>query len=261
MSDKNLSTERKSYLFVVGILLVMSLFSAFFLFYILDSYARIENKGFSLGGATAGFFIIFLLLRDSYFRVTSTERDFEKISTDEKIRSLESQINHLITSKLDNFIVPDGYKAEVSKEFQFGFCYPEDWEFSKFPQQTIYGVARDLISAKKLGFARNINVIIKDISSQEMDLQQMYEVNLSSTLALIPNPKLIFKEDSLFQGLPAMKSRINYISNLGEQLTVYQIYVADKNRKNLFFITFTTTKEDFDSAKVLFDNMTSTFRI
>ena len=260
MANVNYSRERRSFLLVVGVLLILSLVAAVVLFYFLDSFAQVQNKGVSLGGAAAGFVVIFLLLRDTYFRVTSTERKFKKLSADEKIRRLETQIEQLITSKLDNFVIPEGYKPEVSKEFHFGFCYPEYWEFSRFPQQTQYGLARDLKSAKKLGFARNVNVIITDISRQEAELDEIYESNLAGVLALMSNAELVFKENFLFQGLPARKYRVDSVTNIGDQLALYQILVADKSRKNLYIISFTTTQEDFESSKVLFDNIAGTFR-
>lgn len=261
MANINLSRERRSFLLVVGILLILSLGAAVVLFYFLDSVAQVQSKGVSLGGAAAGFVVIFLLLRDTYFRVTSTERKFKNLSADEQIHRLETKIEELIASKLDNFIVPQGYKSEISKEFQFGFCYPKDWEFSRFPQQTQYGFARDLKSAERLGSARNMNVIITDISSHEGELDEIYESSLSMVSTCMSNAKLIFKEDSLFQGLAAMKYRVDWVTNLGEQVALYQILVADKGRKNLYTISFTTTQGDFDSSKALFDNIASTFRI
>ncbi len=261
MANSDISKERKSYLFVVGSLLILSLVAAVVLFYFLDSFAQIQNKSISLGGAAAGFVVIFILLRDTYFRVTSVERKSKKLSTDEKIHQLEAQIEQLMTAKLDNFTVPKGYKSEVSKEFQFGFCYPKEWEFTRFPQQTFYGFARDLKSAEKLGFARNVNVTIGDISKQEEDLKKIYEEGIKSSLFMLPNAELVFKEDSLFQGLPAMKYRVNYITNDEQQLTLYQILVGDKNKKNLYAISFTTTQEDYNYSKVLFESIASTFRI
>jgi len=261
MVNTSQATERSSFLIVVGVLLILSLGAAIVLFYFLDSYAQVQNKTISLGGAAAGFVVIFLLLRETYFKVTSTEREFQQLSTDEKIRRLEVQIEQFVTSKLDNFTIPSGYKAEVSKEFQFGFCYPEDWEFARFPQQTLYGFARDLQSHKRLGFARNMNVAITDISSGGEDLHKMYEEGVAGNLAFIPNAELIFKEEILFQGLPAMKYRVNYVSNLGDECTLYQILVVDKDRKNYYAISFTTTQEDFSSSRTLFDSIASTFRI
>lgn len=261
MANVNHSRERRSFLLVVGVLLILSLVAAVVLFYFLDSFAQVQNKGVSLGGAAAGFVVIFLLLRDTYFRVTSTERKFKKLSADEKIRRLETQIEQLITSKLDNFVVPEGYKPEVSKEFHFGFCYPEYWEFSRFPQQTQYGFARDLKSAERLGLARNMNVLITDMNSWEGELNELYESTLANVLEFMPSAKLVFKEEFLFQGLVAKKYRVDWVTNLGEQLALYQILVADKDRKNLYTLSFGTTQEDFDSSRVLFNNIAGTFRI
>ena len=182
-------------------------------------------------------------------------------SKDEEIEILKSLLKRAIASKLDNFVVPEGYKDEVSQEFQFGFCYPQDWEFSRFPQVTFYGAARDSKSVERLGFAPNLNVVISDISSEQCDLNEIYENGMQGVLLTIPNAELVFKEESLFQGLPAMKYRANYVSNDGRQLTLYQIAVADKERNNLYHITFSTTQKDFDSSKVLFENIASTFRI
>lgn len=259
MASEKRSKERESFLIVVGILLILSLVASVVLFYFLDSYAQVQNKVMSLGGAVAGFFVIFILLRNTYFRITSVETKFEKSSADEKINKLEEQIEGLIASKLDNFIVPHGYKSEISKEFKFGFCYPKGWEFSKFPKQTFYGFALDSKSTEE--FKKNVNVIIEDISTKKGELSEIYQNTMKNNLAIMPNSELIFKEESLFQGLPALKYRINYTTNLGERLTLYQILVADKDRKNAFIITFTTTQEEFESSRILLDSIASTFRI
>lgn len=259
--NEEASFERRSFLLVVAILMILSLGAAAVLFYFLNSYAQIQNKGVSLGGAAAGFVVIFILLRNTYFRVTTVEREFENLPTDEKIRNLQTQVEQLIKSKLDNFIVPEGYKEEVSNEFQFGFCYPKYWEFSRFPKQTQYGIVKDLESAGKLGFARNMNLIVTDISGMKAELYEIYETSLAELLTVMHSAKLVFEDDFLFQGLAAKKYRVDYTTNLGDQLAVYQILVADKDRKDLYIISFTTTQEDFDSSRVLFDNIAGTFRV
>lgn len=260
MPNIKLSREVKNFLILVGIF-ILSLGAAVILFYLLDSFAQIQQKGIKIGGAGAGFVIIFFILRDTYFRIASEEIKTKGISTDEKISKLEAEIERLTVSKLNNFIVPNGYKQEISEEFQFGFCYPEGWQFVKFPEETLYGFVKDFNSFEKIGFARNVNVIISDISIQGNNLNALFESGLDSVLELMPNAKMIFKEDLLFQGLPAMKYRVDYVTNSGQQLTVYQFLVASKDRKYLYTISFTTTQEDFNSSKVLFDNIASTFRI
>jgi len=61
MGNMTLPKERKSRLLVVGVLLILSLVAAVVLFYCLDSFAQVQNKTVSLGGAAAGFVVILVL--------------------------------------------------------------------------------------------------------------------------------------------------------------------------------------------------------
>ena len=56
MGNMKLPSEKKSSIIVVGVLLLLSLLAAFVLFFVLDSFAEIQNKTISIGGAAAGFF-------------------------------------------------------------------------------------------------------------------------------------------------------------------------------------------------------------
>ncbi|MGA2310647.1 MAG: PsbP-related protein [Candidatus Bathyarchaeia archaeon] len=262
MSVKSRSAEMRSYLFIVVVLLIGSLVAAFILFYFLNSYAQIQNKGISIGGAAAGFVIFFLLLRDTYFKVTSTERSFEGKSSEEQIELLQAKIDQLEMSKLDNFTVPKGYKPEVSEEFNFGFCYPQDWTLSR-PRTVLYGIAIDNKATQKPEFNRNLNVNIDQLSNikSDSDLDDAFQTSLECALSVNPTSKLIFKETFLLNGLPATRWKIDYEGKDGRMLTCYQILVADKNRRNIFTISFTCSRETFDSSRALFDNIVSTFRV
>ena len=248
------STEGKSPLIVVAVLLILSLCSAVVLFQFLESFANVENKTVSLGGAAAGFVVIFLLLRDTYFKVK--EGRYQGMTDDQKIIELEKQVVDLLKNKLDNFVVPEGYKEEVSKEFKFGFCYPKDWVFSRFPQLTMYGIVQ------KPNSSTSMNVNITDISSVESDLGSFYENAFQGALMFRPNAEVVFKEEGyLFHGLTAIRYRLDWIEPDERAITGYQVVVADENRKNLYTITFTTSQETYNSEEILFKNIESTFRI
>ena len=167
---------------------------------------------------------------------------------------------------LMNFNVPDGYTPEIStiNKFIFGFCYPKDWVFTRLAEQTQYGVAVDIQSADNIGFGRNVNVVIDDISKNTSELSAIYERALQQVMLILPKAKLIFKdEDFIFQGLPALRHRVDWLpqSEKKQVVSLYQIQVADKNRKNLYSISFATPKEDFEKSRPLFDNIANTFRI
>lgn len=167
---------------------------------------------------------------------------------------------------LMNFNVPDGYTPEIStiNKFIFGFCYPKDWVFTRLAEQTQYGVAVDIQSADNIGFGRNVNVVIDDISKNTSDLSAIYEGALQQVMLIFSKAKLIFKdEDFIFQGLPALRYRVDWLPQTEEKqvVSLYQIQVADKNKKNLYIISFTALKEDFEKSRPLFDNIANTFRI
>ncbi len=255
MLNTNPSKERRDFLVVVGILFTLSLIGAVVFFYGLDSLAQIQNKFISLGGAIAGFVVIFILLRSTYFRVTSTEREFGKLSANEKVRNLEKQIEDLLINKFDDFNIPQGYKAEISKEFRFGFCYPEDWGFSRFSELKLYGGAVD----EKSG--NNIVIAISDITDQEKELDEIYKAELELQSDLFPKAQVIFRENILFHGLPASKHLLNYETNSGLAISLYQIMVTDKKKQNLYVLSFTTSQGDFNSMRGVFDNIAGTFRL
>lgn len=244
---------------ITAALFILSLIAAYILFNFLDSSATFENKTVNLGGAAAGFVIIFWLLRNTFFKIDTNNLAGQ--SKDEQIHQLELKIKDLVAAKLDNFIVPENYTAEISNEFKFGFCYPKDWNFNKFPQQTFYGAAIDSAPDTEQAFHRNINIVISDISHVEEDLTSLYDNGYNSLLAFLPNPTPISIEDCLLNGLPAKKYRVNYVNNEGLALTLYQILIADKNKTNLYAISFTVSQANFENSKSLFDNMLSTLRV
>jgi len=71
-------------------------------------------------------------------------------------------------------------------------------------------------------------------------------------MLIFSKAKLIFKdEDFIFQGLPALRYRVDWLPQTEEKqvVSLYQIQVADKNRKNLYIISFTALKGGFRKIK------------
>ena|SRR5688500_13137923 len=109
-----------------------------------------------------------------------------------------------------------------------------------------------------------MNLIITDISTIQLDLDKLYEEGVQNVLTMVPRAKLVFKDkDFIYQGLAAMRARFDWTPQADEKqtLSLYQIQVADKNRENLYVLSFTTLKIDFEKARPIFDNIASTFRV
>ena len=150
----------------------------------------------------------------------------------------------------------------MSNEFKFAICYPENWQFSRFPEQTIYGAAADLESAEMIGLIRNVNIVSSDISHLGTgELDKLYEAGTAFVLSVTPKAELIFDEDFLLLGIDANRHLVHWESNLGEKMALYQISVTDEFKKKLYVISFTTTQEDFNTSKSLFDDIIATLRV
>ena len=109
-----------------------------------------------------------------------------------------------------------------------------------------------------------MTLVINDIGQSKADPGDIYEQGLQQVLRIFSKAKLVFKEgDFIFQGLPAMRHRIDWTPQAEEKqvISLYQIQVADEKRNNLYTISFTTLKEDFEKSRPVFDNIANTFRI
>lgn len=248
-------------LIVVAALLGLSLGAAFVLFHFFESFAEIENKGVKLGGAIAGFVAIFFLLRHTYFKLTSLDAASGTRSAEEQIQVLETQLKQILIGTLENFLVPEGFKPFVSPEFRFGICFPEEWVFVPFPQMTMYGIAIDAGHSEEIGFGRNVNIMISQVEPGASEDKDIAEITREATLSVLPNSELVLEEHFLCQGQRALRQIVNYQPNNQKELTAYQIKVLNPTQQQLVIVTYTTTKEDFEGSRKLFDDILGTLRL
>lgn len=118
---------------------------------------------------------------------TDKPLNLSRLSPAERIAKYQELIEEETTnSLLSDFHVPDGYKSEISiiPGLTFGFCYPALRNFRRLPQQIQYGVAMDLLSVERVGFARNLAVVISDISEFKGAPHELYEQSLQEILQL-----------------------------------------------------------------------------
>ncbi len=157
-------------------------------------------------------------------RPADNSLNFASLSPAERVVKYKELIDRETRNNLLlNFYVPEGYISEVSTidALAFGFCYPQHWVFSRFPEHIQYGAARDVQSAADIGFARNMNIGISDISQYHTPLKDLYEHGLQNLLSCSSESKVVFKEENfIFQGLPAMRYIVNWIPKTEENKTL-----------------------------------------
>ena len=253
--------SESSPLWVIAILLLLSLFSAFILFYFFESFAEIENKGIKVGGAAACFVIIFVLARNTYFKLAQSQDRKENVELLKQLELMKEQYDKTIKASLGDFTIPDNYSAEISQDFGFAFCFPKTWVFARFPQNTQYGVVIDPDSKKEINFARNINLIVKKVDTNGFVLKEAVQRENPALLSLFPSAEITLEEPFLLNGRSAFKQILQYQPENNQSMTGYQINVLNGVKDKLLQITYTTSRNDFESSKGLFENILSTFRL
>ena len=179
--------------------------------------------------------------------------------------AFQKQVEDLVVSRLSNFQVPAGFTGVISPEFLFAFCYPEQWQFTKLPQFSIYGIAKDTPNSK--GFSRSCSVTIGRMPDEGFNITEFLDYVVKGVLYSAQNGVVVFQEDFQFLNCPARKIRVDFnppssIGALeGVTLTSYSIHVVDVKGKKYLGIAFTCSKEDFDSSRKIFDTIANTFRI
>ena len=185
---------------------------------------------------------------------TAVAADSQK---DNDIQTLRSKTKALVESKLSDIVIPKNYQVEVSEEFQFSFCYPQNWAFDRFPQTVQYGYILDPNESGH--FQTNMNVVIEDISKIQYSVEDHYQMGINALVAHLNGSQVLHSESFLFKGLSAIRSIVNHHTH-GYPLTLYQVSVADHAGTTMYHISFTCLQTKFEENQLLFENITSTLR-
>ena len=97
--------------------------------------------------------------------------------------------------------------------------------------------------------------------SNDDDVHSIYDSQIEMVKSMIPNSQLKSRRETVVNGMPALEVMIEYSSNEGINLTCYQIFLPNKNKTMIYFITCTTTTADFSNSKPMFDIVVNSFRL
>jgi len=156
------------------VLFVCSSAAAWLLYGILSSTGIFESKGIQLGGAAAGFVVIFGISHKILTSLSSQQANRFKahiISTQQdKIAELNDTIRRLRSGELPPVDCPEGYKPIVSKENCIALSYPSDWKLMQ--EKTVAAFSRPLDKEKltQLKFQGNIWVTSTPLTEEGIQL-------------------------------------------------------------------------------------------
>lgn len=156
------------------LLFMCSSAAAWLLYGILSSTGIFESKGIQLGGAAAGFVVIFGISHKILTSLSSQQTDrfrSDIITTQHKqISELNDTIRRLRSGELPPVDCPVGYTPIISKDNSIALLYPSDWLLSK--EKTVAAFFRPLEKQQLnlLKFQGNIWITSTPLTEEGIEL-------------------------------------------------------------------------------------------
>jgi hypothetical protein len=140
-------------------------------------------------------------------------------------------------------------------EAEFKLKYPDNWELN---QTGIAGTKFILFmpNAQPVTFRDNINLIIQDLTGQNMDLKKFADLSKAQVQQFITNANIATSETSA----DGKKHKMIYSGSQGQLNLKWQQYYWVKNEK-AYILTFTADQNSFDkkieTARQVMDSFTA----
>jgi hypothetical protein len=114
------------------LIFVCSTFAAWLLYGLLSSTGAVSGKGWQLGGAAAGFVVIFWISHKILASLSKQQTEREQIATETELRTrlheMEQLNERLRAGDLPPVICPPGFTAVISRDNGVAIARPVSWE-------------------------------------------------------------------------------------------------------------------------------------
>jgi len=242
-AEKELQLEKETkYAIIVGFFFALSLVGAVVLFSTLESYAEVVSPPYRLGGAIAGFFVIFTILFTSYSKL------------------LAKPPSELIKEAAKAITKPKGFHDYRSVDRGFSIYYPKKWEVTEDMKMEVMFRRKD---------GSNLNIltqkaskkVIREIETDPSDyiesVEKLYEM-------LFKDWRVLKKTTTALHGIqcPTCISEQEVdVDGRNVTLRLFQVVYLDVKGEKLHFISWTASNTEYDDLKPLFEKILSTFQI
>lgn len=146
----------------------------------------------------------------------------------------------------------------ISYESEKGFSFlysKEQWSLEEEPDVLML-FSKTISSAD---FRTNVNILVQDLSSQPMGLQDYHTLTLQQIAQALGNGSLQNEKDIKISGIPAKEIIYGIPQNIDNgnflELKIKQVYLIKDNKA--YLITYTSKPHDFDAfleaANVVFE--------
>lgn len=210
------------------------------LFSYLESYAEVANPTYRVGGAVAGFFVVFVTLVTAYSRLVAKPAS-----------KLMTEASRAITK-------PKGFREYRLPESGYSIYYPEKWELVEkphFPSVSFDG-------------ENGSNIIIGTAKANKGLISDFLENNASQYFGSKKKSfEELYKDYKVLEGRTIALHGVQCPMLIGEMTVGHhtvrhmQIAYLDVKGEKLHVITCSAHSHLFEKVRPLFEKIVSTFQI
>lgn len=147
---------------------------------------------------------------------------------------------------------------KTADEPTFFLQYPSDWKLDKSGQGGTSLILFSKIASDEDLFEENVNVIIEDLSTFNIDLSQYVSISESQIKSMIKSAIIV--ESSKMKYGTQEYHRLVYTGYAGDLRLRFEQYYFMKNKK-AYVITFTAEQDTYPEYKVTGERILNSFKL
>lgn len=195
-----------------------------------------------------GFIIVVVVVVGINFLISKTPAEISPVENQ------QDSVSTKVETESSSEII---YKSYVNQDFNIELKYPENYEL----QEGVMGVVAAFLSETKDSsdlFRENLNVIIQDLSTQPMTLEEYTNLSLDQIGVYITDSKIITSEETSLDGNPAHK--VIYTGGQDQfDLKWMQIWTIVDD--TAYILSYTAEANQFDNYFRIFNEMMNSFEV
>jgi hypothetical protein len=158
--------------------------------------------------------------------------------------------------QFENYHIKVQESWKVLNKSGYTIQYPGDWDLNESGQMGTSFIILSKQTSQSDKFRENINLIIQDLTGQNIDLDKYTEISLTQIKTLITNSNLLESKRKVSNGLNYQK--VIYTGDQGIFRLKFEQYFWIKNKK-AFILTFTSEISQFENYKEVGEKILNSF--
>jgi len=151
-------------LIALTIISLLSLFITYILFKFLYSTSSVDYKYFILGGAIAGFFVVYKMLDKTFYKLLNSGISLYNKSNIEKVKILENKLNDVLFKEFSDIDPPFRMERYINTDYKFSICYPDMYKITESNIFVVEGIDKFLHESLK----KDYNKVIQNTDGSYM---------------------------------------------------------------------------------------------